>query len=225
MILAIDTATRWTGLALHDGTAVLAEMGWRSTNTQTIELTPAIAQIMNRQGVNFADLKTIAVAIGPGSYTGLRVGLGVAKGLSLAHQTPLIGVPTLDIIAQSFGQRDGELVVIAEVGRQRVCAAVYQWHGRRGWTTGERPVIIAWPDLLAQLSVRSGGLYTFAGEIGVEAAKAIRAAGKGFQLAPPSKSTRRAGCMAEIAWQRLRKGQLDNARTLAPVYLKDPSGN
>jgi tRNA threonylcarbamoyladenosine biosynthesis protein TsaB len=225
MILAIDTATRWLGMGLHDGTAVVAEMGWRCLNNHTIELTPNLQQMLQRANVAPTDLSGIAVAIGPGSYTGLRVGLGVAKGLSLAHQTPLIGVPTLDIIAQSFGQREGELVVIAEAGRQRVCAAVYQWHGRRGWAAAERPVIIAWPDLLAELGGRPGGPYIFAGEVSAEAVKAIRAAGKELQLASPSKSTRRAGCMADIAWQRLRKGQLDNARTLAPIYLKDPAGN
>ncbi len=220
MILAIDTATRWTGLALHDGTAVITEMGWRSVNTQTIELAPAISQIVARQNVAISDLHAIAVAIGPGSYTGLRVGLGVAKGLSLAHQTPLIGVPTLDIIAHSFGPREGQLVVIAEAGRRRVCAAVYQWHGRRGWRAAEQPVIIAWPELLASLS----GTMTFAGEISAEAAKTIRSADKNFQVSLPSRSTRRTGYMAEIAWQRLRKGQVDNARTLAPIYLKDPAG-
>ena len=223
MILAIDTATRWTGLALHDGTAVLDEAGWRSINTQTVELSPAIQRILTRQGVASGDLKAIAIAIGPGSYTGLRVGLGVAKGLALAHQTPLIGVPTLDIIAQPFGELPGQLVAIAEAGRSRVCMAVYQWHGRRGWQTSERPVIVTWTELLAGLDTAVP--YTFAGEIAPEAAKTIRAASKEFQIALPSKSTRRAGCLAEIAWQRLRKGQVDNARTLAPIYLKDPAGN
>ncbi len=224
MILAIDTATRWTGIALHDGTAVLTEVGWRSVNTQTIELTPAIGQIMHRQGVAFADLKAIGVAIGPGSYTGLRVGLGVAKGLALAHQTPLIGVPTLDIVAHSFGQREGQLVVVAEAGRQRICTAVYQWHGRRGWLTAERPIVVSWEELLANLANQPEETFTIAGEISAEAARAIRAAGRQLQLAPPSRSTRRAGCLAEIAWQRLRKGQPDNARTLAPVYLNEPAG-
>jgi tRNA threonylcarbamoyladenosine biosynthesis protein TsaB len=221
MILAIDTATRWTGLALHDGTAVISEAGWRSVNTQTIELTPAIAQMSARQNVAIADLHAIAVAIGPGSYTGLRVGLSVAKGLSLAHQIPLIGVPTLDIVAHAFGPREGQLMIIAEAGRRRVCAGLYQWHGRNGWHAPEQPVILAWPELLATLS----GKITFAGEITPEAAKAIRAASKTFRVALPARATRRPGCLAEIAWQRLRKGQVDNARTLAPIYLKDPAGH
>jgi tRNA threonylcarbamoyladenosine biosynthesis protein TsaB len=99
MILAIDTATDWVGLALHDGSSVLAEFGWRSRRTQTIELAPAVAQLWARTGVSAGDLSAIAVAIGPGSYTGLRVGLALAKGMALGQNLPLIGVPTLDIVA------------------------------------------------------------------------------------------------------------------------------
>jgi tRNA threonylcarbamoyladenosine biosynthesis protein TsaB len=113
MILAIDTATRWTGLALHDGLGIVAERGWRGGNTQTVELAPAVEELLQASGVAAADLQGIAVSIGPGSYTGLRVGLAVAKGMSLAYQIPLIGVPTLDIVAASIGLRTGNLIVIA----------------------------------------------------------------------------------------------------------------
>lgn len=222
MILAIDTATRWTGLALHDETAVIAEVGWRSINTQTIELSPAIAGLLQRAGIHSSDLKGIAVAIGPGSYTGLRVGLAVAKGIALAHQTPLLGVPTLDIVAAGFGSLPGNLAVVAEAGRTRICAAVYAWNGRKGWQAAATPVIESWPNFLSTLSDEP---ITFAGEITAEAARQIRAASKVYRLATPAASTRRAGCLAEIGWQRLRKGQLDDAASLAPIYLKAPGGN
>ena len=75
----------------------------------------------------------MAVALGPGSYTGLRIGLGFAKGLALANQIPLIGVPTLDILAASVGELPGRLLLAAEAGRTRVCVAVYQWQKRQGW--------------------------------------------------------------------------------------------
>ena len=64
MILAIDTATRWLGMALHDGTAVLAEIGWRCLNNHTIELTPGLQEMMQRNNVAVADLSGIVVAIG-----------------------------------------------------------------------------------------------------------------------------------------------------------------
>jgi tRNA threonylcarbamoyladenosine biosynthesis protein TsaB len=221
MILAIDTATRWTGLALFDGKTIIAEQGWRGTHTQTVELTPAIAALLNRAELPAEDLQAISVAIGPGSYTSLRVGLAVAKGLSLAHQIPLVGVPTLDIIAASIGLRTGSLLVAVEAGRSRVVAGLYRWHESRGWQPSERPIIETWETLLFHLENPT----TFAGEISPEAAKLIRASKKPFYLVPAAASVRRAGYLAEIGWQRWRQGNVDDAATLAPNYLRDPSGN
>lgn len=221
MILAIDTATRWTGLALFDGKTIIAEQGWRSINTQTVELTPAVGTLLTKSGLEAADLKAIAVAIGPGSYTSLRVGLAVAKGLSLAHQTPLIGVPTLDIIASSIGLRTGSLLVAVEAGRQRVVAGLYRWQEKKGWQPSEKPIIETWETLLFHLENPT----TFAGEISPEAAKMIRASKKPFYLVPAAASVRRAGYLAEAGWQRWRKGLVDDAASLAPDYLRDPSGN
>jgi tRNA threonylcarbamoyladenosine biosynthesis protein TsaB len=218
MILAIDTATRWTGLALHDGTAVLSEQGWYGRNTQTIELTPAIDAMLRRVDIAAADLEAIAVALGPGSYTGLRVGLSVAKGLALANQTPLIGVPTLDILAAAFQPLDHPLLLVAEAGRTRVCAARYEWHGRAGWQSPQPPIIATWEQLLAEQSAP----LTIAGEIAPAAQRQIRAGHKGFRLAPAAAWPRRAGYLAEIGWRRLRKGESDDAAALVPIYLRDP---
>ena len=220
IILALDTATRWTGLALHDGKSVIAEQGWRSLHTQTVELTPAIGQVLARSDINVADLRAVAVAIGPGSYTSLRVGLAVAKGLSLAHQIPLVGVPTLDITAASIGLRTGSLVVIAEAGRKRVIAGMYRWQEKKGWQASERPIVETWETLLFHLETST----TFAGEISPEAAKLIRASKKPFYLVPAAASVRRAGFLAEIGWQRIRQGLVDDAASLSPSYMRDPSG-
>ena len=180
MILAIDTATRWLGMALHDGTAVVAELGWRCLNNHTIELTPNLQVMMQRANVSAADLEGIAVAVGPGSYTGLRVGLALAKGLALANQTPLIGIGTLDIVAAAFGPFPGQLWVVAEAGRTRICVAPYEWENGRKWQPIETPTIESWDEFLPKLE----GRITFAGEITSQAAKKIKAASKTFQIAP-----------------------------------------
>lgn len=218
MILAIDTATRWTALALHSGTAVLSEQGWYGRNTQTIELTAAIEAMLQQANKPITELEAITVALGPGSYTGLRVGLSVAKGLSLANQTALIGVPTLDIVAAAFQPLDHPLLAVAEAGRTRVCAALYEWHGRSGWKSQETPVITTWEELLDSLNPP----LTFAGEIVPDAMRQIRVRGKGFQLAPVAAWPRRAGFLAEIGWRRLRRGQTDDPASLVPIYLREP---
>lgn len=222
MILAIDTATRWLGLALYDGHSLLAELGWKSINTQTIDLAPAIDDLFQRVDTTIGDLKGIGVAIGPGSYTGLRVGLGVAKGLSLAHRIPLIGVDTLDIVANAFGPMDGQLCVVAEAGRTRIVAALYGWHKRQGWQAKGTAVICTWEDLLSELEMTT----IFAGEITPEASKQIRAnKAHSFRVASPVAAARRAGYLAELAWHRLRKGQTDDASALTPNYLREPAGS
>lgn len=221
MILAIDTATRWAGLALHDGTAVIAEYGWKCLNNHTIEISPAIEDMLSRVDLTINDLDGIAVAIGPGSYTGLRVGLALAKGLALAGQIPLIGVPTLDIVAFSIEQMPVQLLVAAEAGRTRVCAAVYQWQDKQGWKPRRPPVIDTWENIVTSIEKPT----LFAGEITADAAKLIRNSSQNFAVAYPAVSTRRAGYLTEIGWQRLRKGQVDDAASLAPIYLRDPAGN
>jgi len=220
MLLAIDTATQWTGLALHDGRSIIAESGWRAAKTQTVELAPEVGQILRRSGHEPADLAAIAVAVGPGSYTGLRIGLAFAKGFALANQTKLIGVPTLDIVAAGQAKTAGQLVAIAEAGRKRVCAAFYTWQGSKGWQSDLLPEITEWDVLLAFVDEPT----VFAGEISPEAAKKIKAAGKGFAISSPAGSLRRAGYLAEIGWNRLRRGWTDDPATLAPVYLLDPAG-
>ena len=219
MILAIDTATDWVGLALHDGGSVLAEFGWRNRRTQTIELAPAVAQLWSRAGVGPGDLSTIAVAVGPGSYTGLRVGLALAKGIALGQKLPLIGVPTLDIVAAAIPAAETDLIVVGQAGRTRLWAGQYSWNARRGWEAVGDPMITQWDDLLGRVQVP----VAFAGEIDAAAAKLIRRANRSAVVITPAASVRRAAVLAEIGWARWKKQQVTDADALAPLYFREPA--
>lgn len=218
MILAIDTATDWIGLALHDGATVLAEFGWRSRRMQTVELAPAVAELWSRTGIGPAEMSAVAVAIGPGSYTGLRVGLAFAKGIALGQKLPLIGVPTLDIVAAAVCRLETDLVAVAEAGRTRLWAGQYEWAPKRGWERVGEPMLTNWEELVARLQVP----VAFAGEIDAAAAKLIRRANRSAIIAPPAESVRRAASLAEIGWMRWKRKQVDDAETLAPLYLREP---
>lgn len=218
MILAIDTATDWVGVALHDGGAVLAEFGWRSRRTQTIELAPAVAQLWARIGVSASELNAVAVAVGPGSYTGLRVGLALAKGIALGQKLPLVGVPTLDVVAAAIPRHETDLVALAQAGRTRLWAGQYSWHDKRGWEAVGDPMLTGWDDLLGRLQVP----VAFAGEIDAAAAKLIRRANRSAVVVAPSASVRRAAVLAEIGWNRWKKQQVTDADALAPLYLREP---
>ena len=218
MILAIDTATDWVGLALHDGGTVTAELGWRSRRTQTIELAPAVAQLWARTGVSANDLNAIAVANGPGSYTGLRVGLALAKGIALGQKLPLIGVPTLDVVAAAVPRLETDLVALAQAGRSRLWAGQYSWNGKHGWESVGDPMLTQWDDLLSRLQVP----VAFAGEIDAAAAKLIRRVNRSAHIVGPAASVRRAAVLAEIGWTRWKKQQVTEADALAPFYLREP---
>lgn len=217
MILAIDTSTRVLSLALHDGEQILAELTWRSANYHTVELSPSIASILGQSGIGPADLKAIAVALGPGSYTGLRIGLAVAKGLALANKTPLIGVPTLDIIAAAIGPEDIPLCAILQAGRGRVCAGIYRWYDGE-WHPDAPPFLCTWEELIADLDT----LTLFVGEIDPEGAKLLRRRRSKTCLLTPAAGLRRAGYLAELAWERLKRKKVDEAATLSPIYLQHP---
>lgn len=120
MILAIDTATRYAGIALYDGQSVLFEESWRSNQSHTRELAPAIAHALGQQGIRPDDLDGLVVSLGPGSFTGLRIGLSVAKGMAFVTGKPLLGIPTLDSVGYACACRDVRMVAVVEAGRRRL---------------------------------------------------------------------------------------------------------
>ncbi len=215
MLLALDTATRQISMALYDGQQIIAEFTWRTASRHTIELTPACDDMMQRAGVTPTDLSAIAVALGPGSYTGLRIGMGVAKGLALAADPPLplIGIPTLDIVAAAQPHLVDRLCVVAQAGRGRISAGFYTWE-TDNWHSTDQPAIFGWETLLESLDEST----QFSGEID----PALLADHPYVILAQPAHILRRAGFLAELAYRRFAKGEVDGAATLAPIYLKEP---
>jgi len=146
MLLAIDTATRTVSLALSDGQNILAESTWQTANHHTVELTPALHELLERVGVSPHNLTALAVTRGPGSYTGLRIGMSLAKGLALAASPPLpiVSIPTLDVTAAAQPHRADRLCAVAQAGRKRVNAGYYRWDEDEGWQADGAPFITDW---------------------------------------------------------------------------------
>ncbi|MCC7361476.1 MAG: tRNA (adenosine(37)-N6)-threonylcarbamoyltransferase complex dimerization subunit type 1 TsaB [Anaerolineales bacterium] len=235
MLLAIDTATRLISLALHDGRAVLAETTWQSDNYHTTELAPQAALLLRRARVTADALRGLAVAIGPGSYTGLRIGLGFAKGLALAQGLPLVGVPTLDGLMRAQPPHPGPALALLAAGRGRVTAVPYAWHARRQrWEAAGPGRGLSWAELAAELAAGSPGpgqpalppASTYvAGELDAAGLEALRPVRGAVVLAGPARALRRAGFLAEIGWERLRAHSAgDDVARLAPQYGGAPAG-
>jgi tRNA threonylcarbamoyladenosine biosynthesis protein TsaB len=223
MLLALDTATRLISIALHDGQAVAAEATWQAGAYHTVELAPQVALLLRRAGVEPGQLRGVAVAIGPGSYTGLRIGLGFAKGLSLANALPLLGVPTLDILMRAQPPRAEQALALLQAGRGRVSAGLYRWVARSfRWEASGEVRVIDWPGLAQELRAARAPIYVV-GEIDAAGAELLRPLRGRVLLASPAQSLRRAGFLAELGWERLRIAP-DDANHLAPAYGGRPTG-
>ncbi len=215
VILALDTATRAISLALAAEHTVLAEATWLTRNNHTVELAPAVERMLAEAGLATRDLTAIAVAIGPGSFTGVRIGLAFAKGLALAQGKPLIGVPTLDVAVRAL-PATGQAIAVIPAGRGRVVWARYE-AAANGWQAVTTPVVADWAEVAAQ--VKSG--LCVVGEMDAAGMGALR--GAGAIIATPAQNVRRAAHLAEIAWGRWRRGEADDAATLVPVYAASPA--
>ncbi len=220
MLLALDTSTKLAGIALYDGTAgLIAEYNWHSANRHTVELMPQVAQMMSQAGVTPADLRAAGVALGPGSFTGLRVALAAAKGLALANGLVLLGVPTLDAVAYPHQSQPTPVVALVQAGRGRVCWTTYA-HGPGGWAS-QAPFRLSTVAEMAASIVRP---TTFAGELlPADQETLMQALGRArAHFLPPALTMRRAGFLAELAWRRFANGEADDLATLNPIYLHEP---
>ncbi len=215
MLLAIDTSTRNVAIAIYDGIQVLCETIWSSRDYHTIELAPAIADTLSRAGLTVQELKVLAVATGPGSFTGLRIGLAVAKGIALACHLPIIGIPTLDIVAESQPVSMGiPLAAVLQAGRGRLAVGWYT--APDGHWQINPPIEIM--DAL-HLSHQIHEPTMVCGELSEEQQHTLARKYKNVILTSPAHSVRRPSLLAELAWKRWLSGDVDDPQTLSPTYL------
>jgi tRNA threonylcarbamoyladenosine biosynthesis protein TsaB len=233
MLLAIDTSTAQIGLALYDGESIAGELVWQSRAHHTEQLAPALVELLDRVSLKMESIEALGVAIGPGSFTSLRVGLAFVKGLALARHLPLIGIPTLDIVVAAIplpgsnlagtASKDSvpyrKLAAVLQAGRGRLAVGWYK-PTTSGWQS-EGPATTTTADELEQKIHRP---VIICGELSPEDRHCLGRKFKKITLASPAQCVRRPGILAEIAWTRWNAGKTDAAASLAPIYLHVAGG-
>lgn len=199
MIIAIDAASTDLSVALAhpDGTLILDD-GWTSAQRQSAELLPHLLELLGRAGRSLRDTTAVAVGIGPGSFTGLRVGLALGKGLALALDRPILGVPSL------HGWLSAHPDAAAALARAGAREAYLLPRGDESPQIVDRDAVTA---LVADARI---------------VAPAELAAAFGLARA---ESPRAAGALAALAASRLATGAGgDDLRTIEPLYVRPPRG-
>jgi len=215
MILAIDTATRSASLAVHDGASVRAEFTWDTSDHHTVELMPRIVELLAQINISIEQISGLGVSIGPGSFTGVRVGVALAKGLAVSRGIPIVGVRSTGILAYAVNWCKPPLVIVVRAGRSRLIAARYI-KTRSEWQP-EGDFILTNAELIGEQWERP---TTLGGELTASERETIeRRLGDRVRLLAPAFALRRAGFLAEIAWQKIRAGAIDDPAALQPIYL------
>jgi tRNA threonylcarbamoyl adenosine modification protein YeaZ len=217
MELSIDTSTNWGGVAVSLEGKLLAEITWKPGQNHTVELYPNISRLMEAAHTDMKSLTAVFVAIGPGSFNGLRAGISAAKGLAFSLGIPLKGVGTLEVEAYPFAFSALPICPIHDAGRGEIATALYRFKGQWQCLSEEHLTTIErLPEEIKQKTI-------FCGEIPAGAIEDIKSMFDDRAVIPGAEALlRRPAMLAALGWQHLRAGGADNLSTLQPIYLRQP---
>jgi tRNA threonylcarbamoyladenosine biosynthesis protein TsaB len=208
-LLAIDTSTERVGLALFDGT-LMGEVSWHAGRTQTISVLPRINSLLDSLDLSLANVGAVAIARGPGTFTGLRVGLSIAKGMSIVGERSLIAIDTLEVTAAPFLLTGSPVLAVLPAGRHRLVWVVYgkdlKSSEPRNTTLEQLQTYLAsHPDMLV------------IGEFLPDQRAVL--AGSHRNVLSCASGARRPGVLAELAWARWIRGDIEDPTTIEPLYV------
>jgi tRNA threonylcarbamoyladenosine biosynthesis protein TsaB len=221
MLLALDTSTNSASLALLGDDHLVGEVTWNVGQRHSAEALQRLAWLLEASGAQPADLTDVAVAIGPGSFNGVRVALTVAKSLCFALDARLAACSTLDVAAWGYASAGDPLWALLDAGRGEVYAAEYPSPATdaAAWAPVGDYLVLAPKELAARITGRA----LFCGEWRAETQAALGVAlGERARFVSPL-STRRAAWLAELALARLNSGLSENPATIEPLYLRKPA--
>ena len=211
MLLALDTSTAYAGICLmHPATGrVVEERVWHTGIRHSEQLIPTVDAALRQHGLGPDALSAIAVAVGPGTFNGVRVAVATAKLLASARGLPLVGVDTLELYA-----RPGMLVrPLLSAARGEAATALFRGAERLEEDRVAGPEELFRPPAEPTL---------FTGELTDEWRAAIAQLGPSALLASPAEALRRSSTLAEIALGRLARGETDDHAALQAIYLRAP---
>lgn len=219
-ILALETAAKAVSAAITEDGKVLAA-GFQDTGlTHSRTLMPIVECLFRNTGLTAPDLDAVAVSAGPGSFTGVRIGVAAAKGLAWAADKPCVSVSTLAALARNVSFLDGLVVCAMDARRQQVYNALFEAKGGR-LTRLTEDRAIALSDLAEELRDNPRP-KTVLGDGGTLCFDFLTAAGVPCRLAPPHLVKENAVSVALEAEELAKSGGLVSAQELAPVYLRPP---
>lgn len=219
-ILALDSSGLVASAAVLDDHTLLAEYTVNHKKTHSQTLLPMIDEIMRMLDMDITEIDAIALAGGPGSFTGLRIGSATAKGLGLALDKPLVPVPTVDALACNLSEVSDSLIVpMMDARREQVYTGIYRFAEGRLQVIHEQ-----WPapvtELAAMLNERGEKAVLLGDGVPVYQERLQELLQIPYRVAPAHLSRQRAGAVGYLALQYLAEGKTVPAAEHVPEYLR-----
>lgn len=219
-LLAVDTSGKVAGVALMEDGALVCEANLASGLTHSEKLMPLADASMKFAGWQPRDIDVFAAVAGPGSFTGVRIGVSAVKGMAEAYGRPVVPVNTLEALAASFPGFSGLVAPLLDARRAQVYCALYDGD----LNEIAKPAARALHDLLSEPAVLEAARVMFTGDGALAYHDEITAAlGGKAMFAPAHLMLQRAGAAAALAWRKFSSGESMDAAALLPEYLRKSS--
>ncbi len=218
-ILALDSSGLVASVAIAEDDVLLAEytVDYKKTHSQT--LLPMLSEAAHMIELDLNTVDAIAVAGGPGSFTGLRIGSATAKGLGLALDKPLVHVPTVDALAFNLYGCSDYICPMMDARRSQVYTGIYRFEGGDFHVIAQqRPVAVA--EISEELNALGGPVVFLGDGVPVYRGELERLMKVPYHFAPAHVNRQRASAVAVLAMQYVREGRIETAAEHAPDYLR-----
>lgn len=217
-ILAFETSAKAGSVALMDGDTLLAESYQNTGLTHSQTLMTMAQDMLKSCGITPADVEAVAVASGPGSFTGIRIGVAAAKGFAWGGQLPCYGISTLEAMAVNLGVHSGYVLPVMDARRSQVYNALF--HAEAGKLTRlcqDRAISLA--ELGEEIKILSEPVF-LVGDGSVLCYNTLKETVPGLVLPPLHRMHQRAAGVGLVAAARIEAGESGDAGTLQPNYLR-----
>ena len=219
IILSIDSSTPVAGITVSDGMQLLGEITLNTKNTHSEKLMPLVKHLLDELTLTVNDLDAIAVTQGPGSFTGLRIGMATAKGLAQGAGKKLIAVPTLDCLAQNLLHYPGIICPIMNAQKKQVYTAIYR-SGRNKLERLSDYQAIAVEQLAAQLKELKEDIWFVGDGVAAFADMFQELLGDACRFADGHNILPRAGALAMLAAERASEERFDDLYQAELIYIR-----
>ncbi|WCK54999.1 tRNA (adenosine(37)-N6)-threonylcarbamoyltransferase complex dimerization subunit type 1 TsaB [Aneurinibacillus sp. Ricciae_BoGa-3] len=218
-ILAIDTSNLVLAVSVITEDAVLGEFATNLKKNHSVRLMPMISQLLDEIELEPSGLSAIVAARGPGSYTGVRIGVSTAKSMAWSLGIPLVGVSSLETLAYNGTFFQGLIVPLFDARRGQVFTGAYRWiNGSIQSVSPDR--IVLFTDMLSELKETGEKVLFLGDDLAIHREAAVAALGDQAVFAPASYQLPRAAHLAQAGLKAYREGRVEDTQAFIPSYLQ-----